>query len=144
MLALPQFYAPPTPELEDFARSLYERRANAVEATLVEAHIGDWVPDANRCHDNVATWVAHQPHATRGDRAVRGWHFFDYGGFLPFVRFNAHSLVHTHDGYLIDITPNPTGNIYPFIVDNSPEEEYHRIERLLFEHYQHSSLYHRP
>lgn len=73
--------------------------------------IDDWVPMPNRCHDNTAIWVQHNP----THKAVPGFLLFDFGGYLNIVRFAAHSVIETEAGDLVDITPSQATVSYPFI-----------------------------
>jgi hypothetical protein len=56
-------------------------------------------------------WVKHNPECV----AVRGFLFFDLARVMPFVWFNAHSVVRLPDGKLVDITPSKASTQYPFI-----------------------------
>ena len=46
---------------------------------------------------------------------------------MPYVIFNAHSVVRDSDGVLWDVTPNETGRIYPFILAEETEQEYNDL-----------------
>ncbi|RYG56589.1 MAG: hypothetical protein EON56_03860 [Alphaproteobacteria bacterium] len=144
----------PTQELRDYGRGLYARLKEAVHVQLVDAHMpltdsdaAPWVPAAKECHDNVDIWVAsHAEHAGGPQyEAVRGWLYFDLGGMLDCVQFAAHSVVRVlSTGQLIDITPNPTESIYPFLHANVDEATYQRYESELFASLGQSSIYHFP
>jgi hypothetical protein len=43
---------------------------------------------------------------------------------LPYVHFNAHSVVRNPDGELVDITPSQANQPYPFLVALESDTEY--------------------
>lgn len=71
-----------------------------------------------RCHENVDGYVAR--HA--GCHPVRGWLIGHHGFFLY---FNAHSIVETQAGRLIDITPSHP--VCPFLPHPGSDEEFAAI-----------------
>jgi hypothetical protein len=59
------------------AKSVVKRLDQSVILRRIVAHIGEWTPTVNRCHDNVAIWVAKNPqhkhvhlHGLEAKRAV--------------------------------------------------------------------------
>ena len=61
--------------------------------------IEGWVPEVEKCHDNVDKWVK----ANGGCIAVRGW--VVYGGSRMVTMLTAHSVVKGADGQIFDLTP---------------------------------------
>lgn len=59
-----------------------------------------------------------------GYSPVRGWLYFDFVDLLPFVLFNAHSVVRDPEGSLWDITPAQASQPYPFLMAEESNEEY--------------------
>jgi hypothetical protein len=108
------------PDFLELGRRLYERRTEAVVVPFVERSLGVWRPDPNECHRNCDWWVLHNPDC----KAIRGWLLFDFGGFLTFVRFNAHSVLQEAGGNLIDITPSQASQRYPFMQHPGEEAEF--------------------
>ena len=43
------------------AKAVVKRLDQSVILRRIVAHIGEWTPTVNRCHDNVAIWVAKNP-----------------------------------------------------------------------------------
>lgn len=107
-------------ELQRLGASLYERRMSGVFVPGIEIPAGyqGWRPVENRCHDNVQVWTAGRPE----HKAVRGFLFFDLARAMPYVWFNAHSVVETEDGSLIDITSSQASQRYPFIRHTGGDE----------------------
>ncbi len=102
------------------AACLYERINEAIIPKWADISIGEWTPKENLCHENVTTICHHSPSYT----PVRGWLYFDLEGALPYVWFNAHSLVRDDSGIMYDITPSKATQQYPFIEAEESEQEY--------------------
>jgi hypothetical protein len=83
-------------------------------------HIGGWTPTINRCHDNVAIWVAKNPQ----HKHVHGFIYMDLRPNAYCIRLMAHSAVETEDGTLCDITPHEASADYPFIRHLGTDEEF--------------------
>ena len=107
-------------DLAVYAARLYARRAEGIIVRPATVQIGDWTPDEHECHGNVTPFCEvsfnHSP--------VRGWLYFDFGGLLPFVRFNTNSVVMDEHSMLLDITPTRASERYPFIRAEESEREY--------------------
>jgi hypothetical protein len=109
-----------TPEQNDYAAKLYARLGEAVVLRRMELEVGGWQPLAKGCHTN-----ATQVHLRDASYApVRGWLYFDFGGYLDHVQFLAHSVVRAPNGELWDITPVQPAQAYPFILAVESEEDY--------------------
>jgi len=89
-------------------------------------HIGGWTPTANRCHDNVAIWVAKRPQ----HKHVRGFLYMDLRPNPQCIRLMAHSAVETEEGTLWDITPHEAAVNYPFIRHLGTDEEFELFGRI--------------
>ena len=113
----------PMIELPEYSTRLYDRRHSAVIIPPASVSLGTWVPALNDCHLNVSTWCKH----SQGYAAVRGWLYFDFLDQLPFVLFNAHSVVRDAEGKLWDITPSQASQPYPFLEAEEPEAEYAKL-----------------
>ena len=110
-------------DLKEYARRLYVRRTEAVFSRRARVSFGRWIPIEHECHANVAQWCAFQPN----HRPVRGWLYFDYDNLLPYVHFNAHSVIQNEAGELVDITPTLASRDYPFLVDTESVHEYESL-----------------
>lgn len=110
-------------EIPEYSKRLYERRAEGIIVQPATVSLGDWKTSPNDCHANVSAWCSN----VQGYEAVRGWLYFDLANALPYVLFNAHSVVRAPDGKLWDITPAQASQLYPFIVAEETEEEYARL-----------------
>ena len=89
-------------------------------------HIGGWIPTINRCHDNVAIWVAKNPQ----HKHVHGFIYMDLRPNETCIRLMAHSAVETEDGTLCDITPHEASPDYPFIRHLGTDEEFELFGRI--------------
>jgi hypothetical protein len=78
-----------TPSQNEYAASLFAHVHDAVILRWAEVEIGEWRPEASDCHANVTELCAHDPTYS----PVRGWLYFDFGGYLDRVQFLAHSAV---------------------------------------------------
>lgn len=107
----------------EYSNRLMERVHEAVIVPPARVSIGDWKPVENDCHANVTTWCAN----AKGFEIVRGWLYFDMANALPFVLFNAHSVVRNPEGELWDITPQRATHSYPFLAAEEQEAEYARF-----------------
>lgn len=114
------FLVPPTDAMKLYASQLYTRVGEGIVVPRVRIQLDEWKPQPRLCHQNVFTWIEKVP----GQKAVHGWLYFDFGGYLPIVRFTAHSVVEDQKGELLDITPILTPREYPFVRANIPEEEF--------------------
>lgn len=112
------------PDWKELARTLYERRSQAVDVPFVEKEVDGWKPRATECHRNADLYSL----AIGGCRSVRGWMVFDYNtasrGLAPIVKFVAHSVLEFEDGTLIDITPSAASQRYPFLRHHGSDEEF--------------------
>ncbi len=105
----------------ELAADLYQRRKEGIVVPLVE-NDGPFQPEHHQCHKNADLWVLNNP----GHRAVRGWLVFDFNytscGLIPFVQLQAHWVVESPDGTLLDITPSLASQRYPFVRHPGSEE----------------------
>ncbi len=118
-IALSALAAMTNEEIQAFGRTLLERLPSAILPKTAAVRLGDWQPQEHYCHDNVATWVAHNPE----DKHVFGFVYFSFQGMLPYVRFAAHSVVERR-GELYDITPHGVTTRYPFLRFEGTVEEF--------------------
>src|SRR5271163_4814617 len=110
-----------SPELDAYAAALYERRGEGVLVPLRKLTVGGWSPLPNACHNNVSRIVA----TDQNWRPIRGWLYFDFGGYMPYVKFLSHSVIEMPEGVLVDITPQQRlQDDHPFIRDLKSEDEY--------------------
>lgn len=107
------------------AKSVVKRLDQSVILRRMVAQIGEWTPSVNRCHDNVAIWVAKNPQ----HKQVYGFIYLDLRPNAPYIRLMAHSVVETEDGTLCDITPQQTPIDYPFIRHLGTQEEFELFGR---------------
>lgn len=118
-------------EIQEYGRSLYQRRGLGFQIERVIKSFHDWRPEKKKCHENVLKFCAWE----NGCKPIRGWLYLDYGNdnevsmalslTRPFVEFLAHSIVQLNDGNFCDITPveDLAGN-YPFIIAVESEEKF--------------------
>ena len=109
-----------TDAISRLAISAVKRLHQSVTLCRRVVHIGEWTPSVNRCHDNVAIWVAKRPQ----HKHVRGFVYMDLRPGAPCIRLMAHSAVETEDGTLWDITPHGASINYPFIRHLGTDEEF--------------------
>jgi hypothetical protein len=109
-----------TDVISRLAVSAVKRLHQSVTLCRRVVHIGEWTPTVNRCHDNVAIWVAKRPQ----HKHVRGFVYMDLRPGAPCIRLMAHSAVETEDGTLWDITPHGASVNYPFIRHLGTDEEF--------------------
>jgi hypothetical protein len=112
--------------IERLAISVVKRLDQSVILRRKVAHIGEWTPTVNRCHDNVAIWVAKRP----AHKHVRGFIYMDLGPNAQCIRLMAHSAVETEDGTLCDITPHEASINYPFIRHLGTDAEFELFGRV--------------
>ena len=62
-----------TDAIARLAVSVVKRLHQSVILRRRVVHIGEWTPTVNRCHDNVAIWVAKRPQ----HKHVRGFVYMD-------------------------------------------------------------------
>lgn len=105
--------------IENYFKSLYLRISEARILKREKVKVENWEPTARMCHDNVDTFCDYKPDHT----PVRGWLFFELKG-LNKVKFNAHSVVQTPQGDLIEITPSNASKEYPFIKSALSDDDY--------------------
>jgi len=108
------------------AKSVVKRLDQSVILRHIFARIGEWTPTANRCHDNVAIWVAKKPQ----HKHVHGFIYMDLRPRAQCIRLMAHSAVETEDGTLCDITPHEASVNYPFIRHLGTDEEFELFGRI--------------
>jgi hypothetical protein len=108
------------------AVSVVKRLHHSVTLRRRVVHIGEWTPTVNRCHDNVAIWVAKRPQ----HKHVRGFVYMDLRPNAQCIRLMAHSAVETEDGTLWDITPHEASVNYPFIRHLGTDEEFELFGRV--------------
>jgi hypothetical protein len=109
-----------TDAISRLAVSVVKRLHQSVTLCRRVVHIGEWTPTVNRCHDNVAIWVAKRPQ----HKHVRGFIYMDLRPDAQCIRLMAHSAVETEDGTLWDITPHGASVNYPFIRHLGTDEEF--------------------
>ncbi|HWW31516.1 MAG TPA: hypothetical protein VNY80_15975 [Steroidobacteraceae bacterium] len=102
------------------AKSIVKRLHQSVILRRDVVRIGAWTPAINRCHDNVAIWVAKNP----PHKQVQGFIYMDLRPSDQCIRLMAHSAVETEDGTLCDITPHGAAIDYPFIRHLGTDEEF--------------------
>ena len=107
-------------EHPEYTQRLYLRVGQGEVAPPARVSIDDWTPVENDCHANVTTWCK----SSNGFEIVRGWLYFDLAGLLPYVLFNAHSVIRDSAGELWDITPSRATDQYPFLVAEEAEDVY--------------------
>jgi hypothetical protein len=112
--------------IASLAKSVVKRLDQSVILRRVVARIGEWTPTVNRCHDNVAIWVAKKPQ----DKRVYGFIYVDMRPNERCIRLMAHSTVETEDGTLCDITPYEASIDYPFIRHSGSDEEFELFSRV--------------
>jgi hypothetical protein len=108
------------------AKSVVKRLDQSVILRRIVARIGEWTPTVNRCHDNVAIWVAKNPQ----HKHVYGFIYVDLRPNEQCIRLMAHSAVETEDGALCDITPLEASIDYPFIRHSGTDEEFELFGRV--------------
>jgi len=108
------------------AKSVVKRLDQSVILRRIVARIGEWTPTVNRCHDNVAIWVAKKPQ----HKHVHGFIYMDLRPNARYIRLMAHSAVETEDGTLCDITPHEASIEYPFIRHLGTDEEFEIFSRV--------------
>jgi hypothetical protein len=106
--------------------SVVKRLHQSVILRRKVVHIGEWTPTVNRCHDNVAVWVAKK----QRHKHVRGFIYMDLRPMAQRARLLAHSAVETEDGTLCDITPHEASIDYPFIRHLGTDEEFELFGRV--------------
>ncbi len=106
-----------------YAAALFARLNQVALLQPAVVDIGDWHPQLNSCHANVTELCAHD----RSYSPVRGWLYFDFGGYLDRVQFLAHSAIRAPNGNLYDITPSQATQQYPFLAAVEPEAEYRAL-----------------
>jgi len=115
-----------TDAIAALAKSVAERLHQSVVLRRKVVHIGGWTPTVNRCHDNVAIWVAKNPQ----HKQVHGFFYVDLRPNAQCIRLMAHSAVETEDGTLCDITPREASIDYPFIRHLGTDEEFELFGRV--------------
>jgi hypothetical protein len=123
--------------LTQLAARLYALRHTGRIIPIVEVGIGDgskrddWKPSAHYCHANVDIWVARCPEY----EPIRGWVVFDLSQMpssmkvRPHFQFSAHSVARAPNGKLLDITPQTTMDLYPFIRHPDGDEDFDNLRR---------------
>jgi hypothetical protein len=110
-----------------------EELADAIHARREQARLVRSAPHAlaqfNECHANAERYVAENPEC----RVVGGWLLED---FADFSYFNAHSVVQTEDGSLLD--PTPLRSVCSFLPYWGTEDEFaalrHNRPRVQYPH----------
>jgi hypothetical protein len=115
-----------TDAISRLAVSVVKRMHQSVTLCRRVVHIGEWTPTVNRCHDNVAIWVAKRPQ----HKHARGFVYMDLRPNAQCIRLMAHSAVETEDGTLWDITPHEASVNYPFIRHLGTDEEFELFGRV--------------
>jgi hypothetical protein len=127
----------PNAAIERYGALLAQQVNEAVVVPYRQVNIGDWVPEQNKCHHNVAAWVESNPNHWQ----VRGWLVIAAPN-SNFIRFVAHTVVEDENGNRFDITPlNATGP-RSFLEAGIDENDYFWIEEQLFEVYPMSGFDH--
>ncbi len=80
----------------------------------------------NRCHDQVAIWVAKKPQ----HKHVHGFIYMDLRPNAQCIPLIAHSAVETEDRTVYDITPHEISIDYPFIRHLGTDEEFELFGRV--------------
>jgi hypothetical protein len=98
---------------------------------------GDWAPEVNKCHHNVAAWIERNP-----------THFHVVGWLVlvrpndDVIRFMTHSIVEDDVGNQFDITPLQSPRRPPFLEAGVHPDDYFEIERQLFAAYDYGGFDH--
>ena len=103
---------------QELSSRLYRHRNAAFHVTQESVPKIEPTARPAHCHENVNAYVARHSNC----HAVRGWLIGNHGTFLY---FNAHSVVETPDGRLIDITPSQPA--CPFLRHPGSDEEFTAI-----------------
>lgn len=113
---------PPSKQLRQYAKSLYERRHEGLYILRKPIHLNDWEPMPNHCHANA---LILENYGTEFE-AIHGWFYLDFEQSRDYVRFVAHSVVRDIAGNLIDITPaiSSQAPILPFLVAQVSNQTY--------------------
>jgi len=115
-----------TDSIARVAAFVVKRLHQSVTLRRKVVNIGGWTPTINRCHDNVAIWVAKNPQ----HKHVHGFIYMDLRPNANCIRLMAHSAVETEDGALCDITPHEASTDYPFIRHLGTDEEFELFGRV--------------
>jgi hypothetical protein len=121
---------PPSDALRDHARSLYDRRHEAVVVPYVDVASADWRPSEKLCHENCVEWCERNP----DHRLVRGWLYVPLQG-LAYCRFVSYSVVRRPDDTLMDITPRGSlreSKPYPFVASGVSDDDYAALAAELY------------
>jgi hypothetical protein len=105
--------------LQELARTLFERRHEAVRVPFRDCSGPDVQPVIQDCHRNVGVWCRARPQT----RPVRGWLVLERYPCSDVCRFVAHSVVDEH-GVLFDATPLGAAKHYPFLRHPHTDEEF--------------------
>jgi len=54
------YLKPPSKAHRAYAKSLYEKRGEAINVPRVAVQLEGWQPKANECHENCAEWCQRQ------------------------------------------------------------------------------------
>jgi hypothetical protein len=90
----------PNTAIERYGALLVRQLNEAVVVPYRQVNVGDWVPEENKCHHNVAAWIERNPRHEH----VLGWLVIAAPN-SDFIRFVAHSVVEDETGNRFDITP---------------------------------------
>lgn len=123
------YLKPPSQAHRTYAKSLYERRDEAIVVTKITVNLPDWEPKANACHDNCAEWYLRQGNC----EIIHGWICID-ASVLGFYRFVAHSVIKDSTGSLIDITPSSITSELLFLSGGLDSDQYFEATDVLHEH----------
>ncbi|CAN7597397.1 hypothetical protein LJR131_004482 [Polaromonas sp. LjRoot131] len=127
----------PNAAIERYGALLAGQLNEAVVVPCRQVNVGDWAPEENKCHHNVATWIERNPHHGH----VLGWLVIAAPN-SDFVRFVAHSVVEDEMGNRFDITPLHAIEPRPFLDAGIDADDYFWIEEQLFEVYPMSGFDH--
>ena len=127
----------PNAAIERYGALLAQQINEAVVVPFRQVNLGEWTPELNKCHHNVAAWIESNPHHWQ----VLGW-LVVAAPNSDYIRFVAHSVVEDDTGNRFDITPlNATGP-RPFLEAGIDGDDFFWIEEKLLEVYPMSGFDH--
>jgi hypothetical protein len=129
------YLKPPSKAHRAYAKSLYERRSEAVFVPKIKITLPNWQPKPNECHDNCTELYLRQGNC----EIIHGWVCVDASA-IGFYRFVAHSVMKDETGSLFDITPSTIESELLFLNGNLNSDQYFEATDVLHEHWGVSNL----
>jgi hypothetical protein len=127
----------PNTVIERYGALLARQLKEAVAVPYRQVSVGNWAPEENKCHHNVATWIERNPHHEH----VLGWLVVTAPN-SDVIRFVAHSVIEDEAGNRFDITPLHAMEPRLFLDAGIDADDYFWIEEQLFEVYPMSGFDH--